>query len=174
MTVWFTSDTHFGHGNVIKYCNRPFKTANEMDEAIIKNWNAVVKHDDHVYHMGDFSFLRPTRTLSIVSRLAGTKYLIKGNHDKERTLKECTNFFVWVKDYFELNLNKQKIVLCHFPFLTWNKSHHGAWNLHGHCHGNLPDDARSLRIDVGVDCHNYTPISFESIQQLMSKKHLKL
>jgi len=68
---------------------------------------------------------------------------------------------------------KQLIILCHYPFLTWNKSHYGSWNLHGHCHGTLPDDPNSLRLDVGVDVHNFSPISFDEVSTIMSTKNFK-
>lgn len=171
--VWFTSDPHYGHSNIIKYCNRPFSNVAEMNEALIQNWNSVVKPNDHVYLLGDVCFLQPSAAKKLLSRLMGQIFLVKGNHDKEKFLAECSGRFEWVKDYFELNHNKQKIVLSHFPFLTWNKSHHGSWNLHGHCHGSLPDDPHSLRIDVGVDCHGFRPISIDEIAKIMGKKSIK-
>ena len=79
--VFFISDTHFGHGNVIKYSKRPFSCADEMDEAMIAAWNAVVKPGDRIYHLGDFSFHRPEKGQKILSRLSGQKFLLAGNHD---------------------------------------------------------------------------------------------
>lgn len=170
MTIWFTSDTHWGHANIIKYSNRPFSSREEMDEMLIKNWNDLVQPSDVIYHMGDFSFHQAEKTLSILKRLNGQKHMVKGNHDKHAILKPCYDSFVWVKDYAETVIDKQLIVMCHFPFLTWNKSHHGSWNLHGHCHGSLPEDPHSRRLDVGVDCHDYRPISFEQVRAIMAKK----
>ncbi len=171
MTVWFTSDTHYGHANVIKYSNRRFGTLQEMDEKMIANWNAVVKPGDLVYHLGDFSFADDARTVEIVKQLAGQKYLVYGNHDKrQRKNRDFTNQWQWTRDLTQIEVEGQKIVLCHFPMLTWNQSHHGSWQLHGHCHGTLPDDPTSRRIDVGVDCFDYTPVSFEAVKKLMEKK----
>src|SRR5689334_18837471 len=139
MTVWFTSDTHFGHANVIKYCDRPFADASEMDEMMIVNWNAVVRPGDHVYHLGDFSFHRDGTSTKIVRRLMGNIHLIRGNHDSDAFIKECGSRFVSIKDLDEVKVDGTRIVMCHFPMLTWNKSHHGSWHLHGHCHGKLAD-----------------------------------
>jgi calcineurin-like phosphoesterase family protein len=171
--VWFTSDPHFGHANIIKYCERPFSDIQEMNETLVRNWNAMVRPNDRVYLLGDVCFLRPDDAKRLLSRLMGRIYLVKGNHDKEQFLSECSGRFEWVKDYFELTHEKQKIIMSHFPFLTWNKSHHGSWSLHGHCHGNLPDDPHALRIDVGVDCHDFRPISFNEIKKIMAKKTFK-
>lgn len=178
MTVWFTSDTHFFHNNIIKFCERPFSSIQEMHETMIKNWNELVSPSDDVYHLGDFSFGSEEKTEMLARRLMGRKHLIVGNHD--RTLIKSDVFrslFIWTRDLSELRVEdkdarggSQKIMLCHYPFVTWNKSHHGSWNLHGHCHGNLPDDPHALRIDVGVDCHDYRPVSYETIKGLMKKK----
>ena len=74
------------------------------------------------------------------------------------------------------NYHEQHIVLCHYPLAKWNKSHHGSWNLHGHCHGDMNDfekDQCALRLDVGTDCFNYTPISYEQVKAIMKQKELK-
>ena len=81
--LFFTSDTHFGHERIIQYCNRPFKDAAEMNEALIRNWNAVVPPDGTVFHLGDFAMgMDQDRTVGILSRLNGTIYLVAGNHDR--------------------------------------------------------------------------------------------
>lgn len=163
----------FGHFNIIKYSNRPFKDVEQMNNALIDNWNSVVKQGDRVYLLGDVCFMHHEDAKKTLFRLNGQIFLIKGNHDKEHFLSKCHDRFVWVKDYFELTIGKQKIILSHYPFMTWNKSHHGSWHLHGHCHGSLPDDPYALRIDVGVDCHGYKPVSFDEVSKLMSKKSFK-
>ena len=152
MTIWFTSDHHFGHARVIEYSHRPFTSAEEMDEAFITNWNACVRPGDSVYHLGDFSFRRAEETLHIVRRLAGQKFLVRGNHDRWLGAPaKITEGWAWVGDYKEIKVGEQKIVLCHYPFLTWRSRHHGAWHLHGHSHGSLKEDLTTKRIDVGVD-----------------------
>jgi len=177
---YFISDTHFLHFNVIKYSNRPFKDVDDMTIQLISNWNEVVSKTDEVYILGDFCFGTKAKWRIILNQLNGIKYYIKGNHDKPKQIP--TEMFEWVKDYHELNLKIndkwKKIVLCHYPFLTWNKNHSGSWNLFGHAHGNLNNISLKDRFkvflglkrklsknqyDVGVDCNNYKPISLDQI-----------
>lgn len=180
--TWLTADLHLGHKRIIEFCKRPFSSVEEMDEMLVKNWNDRVKHDDSVYILGDVSFHRPQKTLSLLKRLNGMLHLVTGNHDWKGLMRsdECRGEFEWTKDVHRLVVQdkdaqrgSQEITLCHFPWLTWNKSHHGTWMLHGHSHGSLPDDSRALRIDVGVDCHNYAPVSYTEIKRLMAKKTFK-
>jgi|SRR6476620_5889714 len=172
MSLFFTSDTHFGHNNIIKYSNRPFKSTEEMDEAIIRNWNGVVKPNDEIWHLGDFAFATGNRIESILKRLNGRKHFIWGNHDQTfKKEKNLLSYFESVRDYKEINYNNQKIVLIHYPLLTWNKGHRGAWHLHGHCHGSVNYlNEKTTRIDVGVDNFNYTPVSFEEVKAIMDKR----
>jgi calcineurin-like phosphoesterase family protein len=174
--VFFTSDTHFGHRAVLKYSNRPFIDVQEMDEEMIRRWNAIVSPSDVVYHLGDVSFHRQERTLEILAALHGTIHLIKGNHD--RANREVVKRFASIENYAELTMPgcdaacvncEQKIVLCHYPLMTWNKSHYGSWHLHGHSHGNLKAP-KTTRLDVGVDCHAYAPLSFEEIRKEMATR----
>lgn len=160
--TFFTSDTHFGHENIIKYCNRPWATVEEMNEGIIENWNSVVKPGDTVYHLGDFSFAPAEPFLD---RLNGNIHLMVGNHEKPALA--VRNRFVWVRDLTEVRVGKQSIVLCHYPLKTWNKDRHGAWHLYGHCHGTL-EDPGNKSLDIGMDCHNYIPLSFEQVAIIMA------
>lgn len=79
--IYFTADTHFGHGNVIQYGHRPFQTAKEMDEALIQNWNRKVSSTDDIYILGDFTLKGPQQANALLKRLQGHKYLIRENHD---------------------------------------------------------------------------------------------
>lgn len=168
MTVFFTSDTHYGHANIIKYCNRPFNSVEHMNNQMIANWNNRVSHDDIVYHVGDFAFMKNHR--SILDRLNGSKHIVLGNHDKGISKDDG---WASISNYKEITVEGQTIILCHYAMRVWNKSHRGSWMLYGHSHGSLPDDKNALSIDVGVDCHNYAPISFDEIKRLMSKKTFK-
>ncbi len=171
MTVWFTSDLHIDHKNILEYSKRPFKNVDEMNEALVKNWNDRVQPGDRVYCLGDFCLGQENRAVMFAKRLNGQKYLIYGNHDKRlRKNKEFNAQWIWQKDLDTIEVGSQKIVICHFPMLVWNGSHRGYYSLHGHSHGSLPEDPHALRTDVGVDVWNYYPVSFEEIQAHMAKK----
>src|SRR4051812_23203728 len=119
--IWFTSDTHFGHKNILKYCpdSRPYSSIEEMDEAIIENWNERVKPGDVSYHIGDVTWYRDDKAKQVLSRLNGQNNLVMGNHDNFKTMREC---FLTIRDYYELKIDKQtSIVLFHFPIYHWNK-----------------------------------------------------
>lgn len=170
---WFTSDTHWGHANVIRYSNRPYADAAEMNAALIDNWNSKVRPGDEVYHLGDLSFMDEDKTFNILTRLNGQKHFIYGNHDKavKRSAK-IQGCFVSVSTYHELYLNygalKVPVILCHYPMITWNKAHHGSLMLHGHCHGNLRYPFSARIMDVGVDPQGYFPVSeTEVLNKLM-------
>ena len=167
MTIWFTADTHFGHANIIKYVNRPFAHADEMDEAMMQVWNNTVQTGDTVYVLGDFSFHDVRKTNWILNRLKGNRLLIKGNHDSRKNLKK-TYGWGWVKDYYELKHEGKLVVLSHYPFQVWRDSHRGSWHLHGHSHGTLP--SKGKRMDVGVDALGFSKllISFEEVEIEMS------
>src|SRR6266581_359325 len=110
MTTWFTSDPHFGHGNIIKFCNRPYLSVGEMDEGLIANYNKLVKPKDPVYFLGDITWYGSARLNEIMDRLNGEKHLIIGNHDH---LKNVKPFFKTVKDYDLIEVNGIRIVMMH-------------------------------------------------------------
>ncbi len=174
MNTFFTSDTHFGHANIIKYCHRPFINVKEMDSVLIARWNSTVRPEDTVYHLGDFSFGPPENYLR---RLNGQIRFVSGNHDRGmarvRQEKKWNYKVVWLPDLAEVEVEEQKIVLCHYAMLVWNKSHHGTWHLYGHSHGTLPDNPNSRSIDVGVDVHDFRPIAFDEVAMYMAKKTWK-
>lgn len=160
---FFTADTHFNHKNIIRYCNRPFSTVEEMNETLIRNWNEKIKPNDTVYHIGDFGFgnLEP-----ILKRLNGKKILIIGSHDRD-TLK-CKDYFEFTTPLLEIYEQRQCIVLCHYAMRTWAKSHYNTWHLYGHSHGKLPPVGKSY--DIGVDVTNFYPLSFYEVKDIMSKR----
>ena len=173
MGLFFTSDTHFGHANTINYCHRPFNNVDEMDEALIANWNSVVSNDDIIYHLGDFAWRNKKKAREIVSRLNGRKFLCRGSHDG-RTSK-LAGFFEDVQDSFLIAVNgRQYIFMSHCLHKVWPKSHYGSWHLFGHSHGNM--DAYAERegklLDVGVDSHNFRPWSLQEIAQVMATRPL--
>lgn len=173
--IFFTSDTHFGHKNIIEYEDRPFSSVEEMDKELIKNWNEKISHNDSIYILGDFAFCGKEQALNILDKLNGKKYLIKGNHDRLVNDKDIAEKFEWIKDYFVLKYNKQKIILFHYPIQVWDCQHHGAIHLYGHVHSNKENNHPLLHnlenaFNVGVDVNEFKPISLE---ELLSRKSSK-
>ena len=173
--VFFTADHHFGHKNIIKFANRPFASVEEMNETMIELWNKKVGPNDEVYHLGDVGLCSQGKLRKILERLNGKIYLIRGNHEK--SAEACHSHFEWIKDYYELVVEdpehergQQLIVLMHYAMRVWNVSHWGSYMLYGHSHGELPDDPNARSIDVGVDCHDFAPISYAEVKALMAKK----
>lgn len=171
--IWFTSDTHWGHANIVRYDGRPFTSIEEHDEALIERWNACVQSGDVVYHLGDVAFYKRVEQVeALLARLNGQKHHLYGNHDRDAVCR--AKGWASQEHYRELKIDlggerRQKIVLCHYPLMTWNGAHHGSWHLHGHCHGTLRGPA-TTRLDVGVPCHGYRPVSIESVQAIMASR----
>lgn len=170
MTIWFSSDSHHRHANILKFTNRPFETVDEMDQQLIVNWNSVVQETDEVWHLGDFAYRQAIGSLRpIFDRLHGIKHLVRGNHDNDEVFA-----LPWAsqQDYKELTINNRKIVLMHYAIVQWNGARHGAIHLHGHHHGTyhykLEHDKR--RLDVGMDCHDLFPISWEQIESKINAR----
>jgi len=168
--IYFTSDLHFGHKNVIQHCNRPFSSVEEMDAKLIENWNKRVtsKDKDKVYVLGDFSFKEPSQYFN---KLNGEKFLVYGNHD-EKALSKLKKLFSWVKPYYDLkvqyNNERKHIILFHYSIRNWNRRHYNSWHLFGHSHGSL--ETTDCSIDVGVDCHNFAPISLDEVGAIMKTR----
>lgn len=178
--VFFTSDLHFNHENIITFCGRPYTNVEEMNAALINNWNTVVPEDGVVFVLGDIGFCSVTVLKELFNKMNGTKYLILGNHDYSmQTQLEKAGIFKEIYNLKQIKVDTQNIVLCHYPMLCFNGDHHGAWQLFGHIHsgpGITTNDtikAQTLRptqYDVGVDNNNYTPISFEQLQTIITNK----
>jgi len=166
MNIWLTSDQHYNHAHVIRYCNRPFDSVKEMNEALITYHNELVRPGDLCYNLGDFAFKTPEVYLK---KLNGSHCLVKGNHDD---LKKCQKAgFAWVKDVYGLKVDKKYYFwLSHYAHRTWNKSHHGSFHCYGHSHGDLPEFGRSC--DVGVDAWNYRPVNLEQIIEKLKDRHI--
>lgn len=160
MAVFFTSDTHFGHAGTLGLFGRPFASVAAMDAALTERWNATVGADDTVWLLGDFA-LGPglKRAAALLDGLAGHKHLVAGNNDPP----EVRALAGWasVSDYRELTLDGVALVLCHYPFRSWNGMAKGALNLHGHSHGRMAPLAR--QIDVGVDCWDFAPVTLDRL-----------
>lgn len=176
--IHFTSDLHLGHKRMLQY--RPFDNIDDMNLHLLHNWNAQVQDGDEVYIMGDLSFMKTGPTLGLLQAMNGHKFLVRGNHDRQvpGPIKKC---FGWVKEHrYNLVTDGLFIVLDHYPLLTWEKAHHGAWMIHGHSHGNLYDDPNARRIDVSVDAVAkrytngvYRPLSLDEVKGIMKGKSFK-
>jgi calcineurin-like phosphoesterase family protein len=167
--ISFTADFHFGHSNIIRYCNRPFRNVEEMDQTILERLNASVKANDSLYFLGDFCIGSKVRALEHRKQIRCRKiFAVPGNHDKQ--IRKLTEEFSWLSNLAEISLHGQPIVICHHAMRVWNRSHHGAWHLYGHSHGNLPDTPTSLSMDVGIDTHDFRPWHFDEISTLMAER----
>jgi calcineurin-like phosphoesterase family protein len=155
MSVYFTSDHHFGHSGARSFYRRPFASVAEMDREMIERWNSIIKPDDEVWHLGDFAVRQsPERVASLLSELHGQKHLITGNNDDAAVT--ASTGWMSVQPYAEVMVDGTTLILCHYPFRTWRDIGRGSINLHGHSHGRLKPQPRQF--DVGVDVWNFRPV----------------
>ena len=173
--VWFTSDTHFGHENIIRFCGRPFKNAAEMNEELIRRWNATVPEDGIVFHLGDFCCGGSKKWNEIMYRLNGRIYLILGNHDMKNIRQGYMGRFEHVTQQMCIRVGGQSIILNHNPFLAYGGAYRDVWQLFGHVHSGPRsttglDHSRlkylfPLQYDVGVDNNDFRPVSFWEVKE---------
>lgn len=163
--IFFTSDQHFYHKNIIKYCNRPFSSVEEMNQTLIQRWNEKVKKEDTVYILGDFTFKNWS---VLLEQLSGIKILILGSHDKN--YESALNYFKFITSLYELHLNELSITLCHYPMRSWPKSHFNSWMLHGHHHKDISNLTPGKILNVCVDLHEFYPISLEEVKSYMATR----
>jgi calcineurin-like phosphoesterase family protein len=175
--IFFTSDTHWFHANIIGFSNRPFYDLSNMHEDMVKWWNQKVGPQDEVFHLGDVSFGNAEATKAIMDRLNGRLRLVPGNHDKkpQRLIREGRDDLL-LPPLYERTFGEQKVVMCHFPLVTWNRAAHGAWMLHGHSHGTMDERNRQTRrLDVGVDgIAKYVPLSLDEIADVMRSRNYEV
>lgn len=179
--VWFTSDLHFSHKNILTHCPGrieamakdgyiiteemlPDEVLNLHDSWLINKWNSTVSKKDHIYILGDFSFRNTDDTKKLLSKLNGKKFLIVGNHDGSCTKTDrLKDYFVEITQLKEVTFKAKNfpfleenfnVFMCHYPMVTWPGKHAGVVQAHGHCHGRLDEfnkDSTDLRYDVGLD-----------------------
>jgi calcineurin-like phosphoesterase family protein len=192
MQVWFTADTHFGHGNIIKYCGRPFmspaevaatradpraklrlseETVRRHDEALLEAINSRVEPDDHLWVVGDFCWGGVAEARRYRDRIRCEHvFLAWGNHDRG----EIAPVFSDTMEQGMIRVEGQEIWLNHYPMRSWNKAFHGSWHVYGHVHGRLQrEDAvkpTMLVKDVGVDACGYRPVSFAELREYMAPR----
>lgn len=174
MAVWVSSDLHFFHKNVIKFCNRPYNTVEEMNEGIIKNFNSVIQPNDTLYLLGDISFSNAVKAVDVLNRLNGHKHLIIGNHDT-KLVKDIRvmEVFSSISHYKEMKVGKSNVVMMHYPIYSWNRKHYGSIHLFGHLHGNNVDLGEGRYKDVGVDTNNMMPYNLYNLVEEMERKPYK-
>jgi len=175
-SIWFSSDHHFGHFNIIGFANRPFQTVEEMNKTMIDNWNAVVQPTDTVYHLGDLTLNDYNYAGNIIQQLNGTICLVTVPFHHDKRWYDKSFYYNGEYDYYtgsghkliycqpiellKVDLGKEwplKITLCHYPLEEWEASYHQALHFHGHSHGTLP--YKINRVDVGCDCWDFAPVS---------------
>ena len=169
--IYFISDTHFNHLNIIKYCNRHFNNVEEMNEAIIKNWNNIVSNEDTIYHLGDFALGTKESIKDIVNRLNGKKYLIRGNHDKWGVSTYESFGFIVLKNA-QIEIDEYKLMLSHIP-IPDSQIPKGFVNIHGHIHDKKLYEciekyepsrySIEKHINISCDVTDFKPISLSEI-----------
>lgn len=179
--VWLSADLHFGHAKIMEFAGRPYNSVEEMDEGLIAEWNSRVSKHDIVFVLGDFSFHDIETTKKILSRLAGDKYLILGNHDKSGS--QCGGYFknIWERKDMRFKASVYpfltedfRLQMGHPPEVSWYGKPYGVCHIHGHCHGRLDKyniDSKELRVDVGWDSKlgNGSLVSLEKLYKHFDK-----
>lgn len=174
--IYYIADCHFGHGNVIRFDNRPFEEPQLMDEVLIKNWNERVTDEDDVYILGDAFWKNEENSVNIIQRLNGRKHLIQGNHD--RVKGKLRDYYDSIDHYAEINDNDRRVVMSHYPIMFYNGQHRGSIMLYGHVHNTREwkfiEKWKKELLDSGVPCNiinvgcmldymNYTPRTLDEI-----------
>lgn len=170
--TWITSDLHLGHENVIRFDKRPFSGLEEMHAEIYKNFAKSLRKEDHLIIAGDLSYTEED-TINFIEHLPTKNvHYVRGNHESNST-KNIEHVFKSVHDLLEIKVNglKPPVVICHYPLEEWNKCYSGSWHLHGHRHGNVPDDPRRYRLDMSTNLWGYAPVQLKTIKDIFSKRN---
>lgn len=194
--LFFVSDNHYGHSNIIGFCKRPFENVEEMDKKLIENWNNKVPKDGIVFHLGDFAWGGFNFWKKIREQLNGDIILIKGNHDIKNQTTSANNLFQDVKMQMRIEIEGRKIWLNHFPLLCYSGTYRDfnglEYNLFGHVHlSNYKERNTGMdcdrcfqmlfptQYDVGVDFNEFAPISWKEVderikEQIKTNQNLKM
>ena len=177
--LFMTSDSHLGHYHICKYCHRPFQSRSDMDQTLIKNWNAVVPEDGIVVHCGDFMLPHNEDIKEYnkyLNQLHGRVLLLRGNHDRA-SLDWVSDKLIAVRDQAMIVVDGVKIFAQHYPCAAFNGDYHVYGHIHtladGTCYGIDGDVTKVMRkntYDVGVDQNNYTPVSYWQLCDIFRKK----
>ena len=166
MTTWITSDLHFGHTNIMKFCPQSRARFNNdvdyMNEQMIREWNETIAPEDTVYILGDVAFLPADKAVKIMRRLNGNKILIEGNHDR-KLLNDPVfrNCFAEVHPYLCITYEKTRVIMFHYPIAEWDQMHRGAVHFHGHLHGNVSGMEKFRCRDRGMDATGVIAVRME-------------
>jgi calcineurin-like phosphoesterase family protein len=172
--IYFTADEHYGHPDIIKYCNRPFRNVSEMDKQLIANHNKRVRKTDTVIHLGDFCVHTwdVVKVRRFIRKLNGKHIFLKGSHDNWLSQHSKTRLEGVIRDGKFLDwcwrTGETYLVLDHYAMLRWPRSYFNSWQLFGHSHGTLHPEAKQY--DVGVDNNLYFPVSWDDIKLIMKNK----
>lgn len=167
--IFFTSDTHFGDPNIIRIRKRPFANTDEMDTAMIDNWNAVVGKADRVYHLGDFAHRDCFNGAEYLEKLNGEIHLIVGNHD-DILMETAGHLFTATELLSELDWQGRRFVLCHYPMRDWPNAVRGAYHLYGHVHSALDRTPIGRSLDVCTESHGYAPVRIETVAAILDQR----
>lgn len=171
--IFYIADTHFGHANIMRHCNRPFSTVDEMDEVMIRNWNSVVNKNDDVYIIGDFCFKSGKNPAEYLKRLNGKKHLISGNHDG-KVLKDpyVRSLFESIEKYDEIEDNGRRVILFHYPIAEWNGYFRNSYHVFGHIHNKEDNEANKMMKNIknafnaGADCIGFYPRTLDQLIEI--------
>lgn len=169
MSYFISSDYHFGHKNIVKFCpdSRPFSSVEEMNEAIIERHNSIVSPEDTTYMLGDIAFCSGSDAAKYLNRMNGKKILIVGNHDKSNLKQPSFRAaFEEIHDYLSIRVDGIKVCMMHYPVAVWDERHYGAIMVHGHLHSK-PSGVVGRIMDVGVDTNNCYPYNLDDVVQKM-------
>jgi calcineurin-like phosphoesterase family protein len=162
--IYFTADLHIGHANIIRFCQRPFQSVDEMNGALIAGWNSVVRENDDVYVLGDLFYRNAAPAEETLRQLKGRKRLILGNHDKRWTKTvDLARHFAEVANLLIYKRDGVKYTLCHYPMLSWDGRGHGGYMIHGHTHNSRLEHTDQFLLNAGVDINGYKPVTFEEL-----------
>ena len=160
---YFISDIHFGHKNIIRFCDRPFGSVSEMNSEIIEKWNSIVTDVDRVFVVGDVFLCSPEEAKSYIKKLNGHKILIKGNHDLSKSVMLEAGFDEYHRSYDYTMPDGRVALLKHYPVPDCLLDMYDLM-IHGHIH--ISERVRGKKINVSCDIWEFTPISVETLNRL--------
>ena len=169
--IFYTADTHFGHANIIRFCDRPFSSVEEMDRIMIENWNNRMQAEDTVFIVGDFAYRSSRSVVQILKQLNGHKHLITGNHDHSWLQNEnVEKLFESISHMDIINDSGHRVILCHYPLMTWSGEKKGAYMVYGHIHNHTEDLSfwsfianNDHLLNAGVDINHFSPATLDEL-----------